>query len=218
MTDSPSSQGALQPRQRLIVIASAVAVVVVGGIIVALAITSGGGMPGPRGTSGPASASPSTSDEPSAAPSPSEGVPASPSPTGNVQPAPSVAPLDATAEIAAGVDVHISRMESVAGEAGDPGEVAGPAIRFAVTVTNGSAAPVSMQTVAVTLDYGTERTPGLELQRPGGSPLTGEITPGATAEGIYIFTVPSDQRAAIRITVDYTVDVAPIIFEGAGPQ
>jgi hypothetical protein len=91
-------------------------------------------------------------------------------------------------------------------------------VRFVVTVKNDSGPSVPLQTVAVTLDYGTDRTPGLELERPGGSALTGEVATGSSAQGVYLFTVPVDQRDLIRITVDYSVEVAPIVFEGPGPR
>lgn len=183
-------------------------------LVVAIMMTSAQ-QPNPGVASPSASPSgPSNSEEPEE-PSPSPGASEL---TGPSNPTPSATPIDAPAEALPGVQVQIVRLEAVEGTAQGPGEVAGPAVRFAVVVTNSTSTAVSLQTVVITVDYGSDRTPASELAEPGGSPLPGRVAPGQAAEGVYIFTVPIDQRDLVRITVDYSADVAPVVFEGAAPR
>ncbi len=62
--------------------------------------------------------------------------------------------------------------------------------------------------------YGADRTPAPELREPGGSPLPAAVGAGKTVTGVYIFTVPEDQRNNVTLMVDYSVDVAPLVFQG----
>lgn len=87
-----------------------------------------------------------------------------------------------------------------------------------MTVANGTDAMVSLNTAVVTVDYGSAETPASELSRPGGSSFPPTVAPGATAVGKFVFTVPSDERGQIRITVDYSVGAAPVVFEGSAPR
>lgn len=185
-------------------------------------------IPTASGSSSPtpgASPSPTSTGAPGSAPAPdAEGSPPPDSPPPDTaeppqaRPSPSQAPIGSTPDVVPGVEVAIDRLESVDGVAIRPGDVAGPAIRFAVTVANSTDATVSLDTAVVTVDYGSARTPANELIRPGGSAFPPTVEPGASSEGIFIFTVPPDDRDLVRITVDYSVDAAPIVFEGPTPR
>ena len=161
----------------------------------------------------------SAGDSPGPTDSPTPGTTSTPSgdPTPVAHATPSPVPIDEPATIEPGVTASIDTIEAVQGEARGPGEVAGPAIRFRVSITNSTSAAIDLGATVVTVDYGAERTPALELFQPGASPLPASAEPGATATAVYIFTVPVDQRGLVHITVDYTVGVPPLEFSGAVP-
>ncbi|MCU1558708.1 MAG: hypothetical protein JWN09_2703 [Microbacteriaceae bacterium] len=197
--------------RRKAIVAGAVAVAIVAGIIVAVAIansnsmnaggTSQGTNPGSSPTPTEASANPT----PSASPSIDPAVPRVP------------VPIDKPAPISPGLTAAITKFEAVQGEAKTPGEVSGPSVRITVTITNSTSAKASLATAVITAYYGDAETPALELSAPGGSPLPAEIAAGQSATGVYIFTIPVDQRGKVRIMVDYSVDVQPLVFAGAIP-
>lgn len=210
----------LSPRTRWIggaVVVSVVVVAVILSLTLPRASEDGATSASPGATS--SSSPPSESGVPSGS---ATGTPAAsaapdaPAPTG--QPAPVSTPIEAPAETVPGVAVRIERLEAVQGEAQGPGEISGPAIRFAVVVENTTGGAVPLGTVVVNLDYGTDRTPGSEIAKPGGTPLPTEVAAGATVEGVYLFSVPTDARDLVNITVDYSVDVAPVMFTGPAPR
>ena len=173
-------------------------------VLVAIQLPSGGSTPvgAPSPTDKPTPGSTST---PSGDPTP---VP---------QATPSPVPIDEPGTIEPGVTASIDTIEAVQGEAKGPGEVAGPAIRFRVSISNTTSAAIDLGATVVTVDYGADRTPALQLFEPGASPLAVSADPGATVTAVYIFTVPVDQRGLVHITVDYTVGVPPLDFTGAVP-
>ncbi|MCU1557982.1 MAG: hypothetical protein JWN09_1977 [Microbacteriaceae bacterium] len=210
---SPDKAPGTWSARRTAIVAGAIAVVIAAGAVTAVAITNSnsttaGGpsqsaMPGSSSTpTGGASVDPTPSASPSVDPS----VPAAP------------VPIDQSAAISPGLTAAITKFEAVQGVAKTPGEVSGPSVRTTVTITNNTSAKVSLATTVVTAYYGDGQTPALELSEPGGSPLPNELAAGQSATGVYIFTIPVDQRGKVRIMVDYSVNVQPLVFEGAVPQ
>jgi hypothetical protein len=203
--------------------------------------SQGGGLPlagaTGAGTTSPTSAVPSA-EEPSDAetPVPAEQPPAEepvaeepgdgPTEAPEVAPPVEAAPLPElpsvplTEDVAPvpGLVVSIDNLEAVTGEADGPGEVAGPALRFTLVLRNDGDAPVSLESTVVTAYSGPEQTPALDLRGPGGVPLPVEIAPGATVTGVFIFTVPLEDRDQVKIGVDYTVGVPIVVFEGVAPR
>ena len=155
-----------------------------------------------------------------------EPVPAAPAepqesePPVDASPLPELPPVPLTEQVAPvpGVVVSLSSLEAVQGEAQGPGEVAGPALRFTLTIRNDGAAPVSLMSTVVTVYSGPDQLPAVDLRGPGGSPLPDEVAPGATVTGVFIFTVPPEQRDQVKIGVDYTVGVPIVVFEGSAPR
>ena len=191
-----------------------VAVVVVA-VVAVTSLVIAGIAPSSPGIESSGTASPTSSED--GQPSPATPATTDPNPSPE-QPSPTAAPIQSSAEIEPGLVAELDRIEAVEGTSDRPGEIAGPALRFAVVLTNGSSATVDLQSTAITVDYGLDRTPAGELSQPGGSPLQGLIAPGSSAAGVYIFNVPVDQRDLVRITVDFSTDVAPLVFEGAVPR
>ena len=122
--------------------------------------------------------------------------------------------LDELGTIATGLTAEISRVEAVDGTARGPGEVGGPALRITVTITNTTADETSLRTAVVSCYFGAERTPAPELREPDGRPLAASVQAETAVDGVYIFTVPEDQRGNVTIMVDYSVNVAPLVFQG----
>jgi hypothetical protein len=126
-------------------------------------------------------------------------------------------PIDTPAEVVTGLTASISGIEAVDGVAKGPGEVSGPSIRFTVTIANATGAPVDLTGTVVTVDYGADRTPAGQLYEPGAVPLATSVAAGGTASGVFVFAIPPESRGLVHITVDYAVDVAPLVFAGATP-
>lgn len=146
--------------------------------------------------------------------------PESTEPAVDAAPLPELPPVPLTEQVAPvpGVVVSISSLEAVEGEAQGPGEVAGPALRFTLSMRNDGDAPVSLTSTVVTVYSGPEQTPAVDLRGPGGVPLPEEVGPGATVTGVFVFTVPPEERDQVKIGVDYTVGVPIVVFEGSAPR
>jgi hypothetical protein len=138
------------------------------------------------------------------------------------EPAPPVAlpPVALTKKVAPvpGVVFSISPLEAVEGIAQGPGEIAGPALRFTLAVRNDTAKPVSLALAVVNVYAGTERAPATELRKPGGVPLPGRVASGATATGVFVFSVPDDLRDQVQVAVDFAVGAPIVVFQGTAPR
>ncbi|PRY49339.1 hypothetical protein LY71_106116 [Geodermatophilus tzadiensis] len=203
-----------RPRPRRVVLLATLAAVVV---LAGLALVLGRG-----GSAEPASAAPdaATSGGPAAAPSPDPQtpVPVVPGPTeGGDQPPPvlSAVGLDEPAAVGDGVRATVRSVEAIDGTGYGPGNIAGPALRVTVRLDNGTAEPVSLDGVAVDLAYGADSTPGSPLDDPSRAPFSGTLAAGSSAEGVYVFTVPADQRDTVTVQVGYRPGAPVLAFTGA---
>lgn len=124
--------------------------------------------------------------------------------------------LDSESERPDGVVIALRKVESVAGEAKLPGEVAGPALRLTISIRNGTAADLSLDSVVVNGYRGAKRVPLEMLSSPGGAPFSGTVKPGDQSTGVYIFTVTPEQRADVTFTVDVTPGQPAAVFRGDG--
>ncbi|MDJ0349982.1 hypothetical protein [Cryobacterium sp. PH29-G1] len=213
------------------IIASAVLALLIVVLVVAGVAASNRAEPSAAGASASATPSQRPSSTPSAVPSsdaspdPTSAVPpeAAPGPTEVVaEPAPPAAqapvPLTDSAAAVPGVVFSIGKLEAVDGVARGPGEVGGPSLRFAVSVRNDTPDAVALTSTVVNLFFGDEQSPATELTASGGAPFPESVPPGATRQGVFVFTVPSDQRDRVRIAVDYSAGVPIVLFEGAAPR
>ncbi|MBB2923960.1 hypothetical protein [Cellulomonas cellasea] len=224
-TSTPTGPWArLGPRARAAVLALAAAVVLA---LVAwgLARTGGGG---PDGASGAASPTPTSS--PSASPDPSqtplvagattdgaepEAAPEEAAPV--TVPPPAAAPASGTvaaavgaaAEVAPQVTVTVDALERIQGDGEGPGQVDGPAVRFTVRVSNGSAGELSLVGAVVNAYFGAGQTPGVQLNGSGSAALPSTVAAGAEATGTYVFLLPADATTT-RVEV-YSVPGAAVL-------
>jgi hypothetical protein len=223
-SDVPESDA---PRRKTLMWAAVGVAVLLVVVVVAVLLTSNGGSestPGGGQTyDGSAPPSAGTTAEPSQAVSrtvPSASIPA-PTATGKptVVPTQSTtttsAPLEDTASLDNGVEIRVTDVESVQGDAQGPGEIAGPAVRVSIEVTNTSDEEVAMDLALVNVYYGEDKTPASALSGPGLAPLTGSIPAGKSATGAYVFSVPENQREQLTVEFSYSTDAPTVIFSGS---
>lgn len=202
-----------------------------GAVVVALLITWGV-LASTAGDGPPPAASPSPggSVDPSteASPGPVPGAAATPVPSGTATPDPvatvdprpgaretlAPVPLDEPVEATSEVRVELVSIEQVTGVANIAGEVGGPALRVTVEATNSGGAAFETPAVIVNLYMGDDRAPAGTVLEPGSRQFPGSIPAGASASGVFIFTVPEDARDAILIEVDLQVGEPVVLFEG----
>lgn len=126
--------------------------------------------------------------------------------------------INKKSETGPGLVFEIAGMKAVKGKAKLPGDIAGPAIRFTVKVTNTGDEGADLSTTVVGVFHGKDKTPALQLNRSDSAPLPATLKAGASAEGEYEFTVPEAERDQVLITVDHSVDSSIVAFEGSAPQ
>lgn len=224
MSTSGGAPAAVSRRTRILWLAVTAAVVLALVTVVAIGIASARNTaapgPSPSAPASTADADPTVTPTPAPTDHPATGAPSPGAPAPGNPPivVTNPLPIEATAKPETGVTVSVGSFEAVEGEAQLPGDVAGPAVRFTLSVTNGTAKTVSLATALVNVYYGAEQLPASELQEPGGVPLPAAVAAGATAQGTLVFTIPEDQRGDVLITVDYQVGEPVIAFQGAIPR
>jgi hypothetical protein len=188
-----------------------VAVLVVIALVVAVILAS-------RGAGGAGSASLGSDDDATVPAATSSPVTSQDPAEGQAPPAeaPEV-DLDATAQPVPDVDVSLGGLEAVEGVADGPGEIAGPAISFTVTVENGTEAAVSLASTVVTVTSGEDLLPADQLAT-GSEPLPSEVPAGGTVTGTFVYTVPVERRDDVRITFDYLAGTPAVVFAGDVPR
>lgn len=114
-------------------------------------------------------------------------------------------------------EVSVSKPEAIQGEAEGIGEVAGPAIRFVVTVRNTSDADLRLDAAVVTADYGKDATPATQLSQSGAKDFPATAAAGKDASGTFVFQVPTGERGIVRIFFNQSASEHVVAFKGAAP-
>ena len=173
---------------------------------------------GDGGTAAPASmptASPGASQrpEPSGGPTeePQAGAPGSPD---VLRPTAAPVAIDEPAEPEPQVEVRLTSIEPVEGEANIPGEVGGPSLRVTVTIDNATSAALDLTSAVVNLYYGADRLPAIDLLEPGKVDFPGNVRAGETASGTFVFLVPVDERDDVTVEFDLASDSTVVLFAG----
>lgn len=209
------AESAVPAKRTLLIIAALAGAAMLAIAGIAIAVSVNGSSVSPPPTTTPSSTITTDTPSPTSAPTstPEATDTAAPPATGDPVPV----DIDKPADIVPGLTASIDSIEAVQGEASGPGEVAGPSIRFDVTVVNETSGSADLTSTVVTVYYGDADTPASELRKPGGSPLPARVAAGSSATGTYIFSVPDEERGLVRIMVDYSVGVEPLVFEGSVP-
>lgn len=133
------------------------------------------------------------------------------------QPVAPPVPLVATKVVKSGVSATISELVAVEGEAIGIGEIAGPAIRFKVTVQNDTGAEISLDPAVINVSYGQDDSPASTLSGPGTVPFPASVAPGTSASGVFVFGVPKDARNLVKIYLNLDAATPIAAFEGQAP-
>lgn len=163
------------------------------------------------------SATPSASPSPEPTALPSTSAPQDGEPIESAAPIPPerpALPMDDESVDDQGIVISLVDIESVSGEASAPGETSGPAVRITARIENGSDEDLSLRYAVVNAYYGADRNPAPPIMQPGGDPFSGTIRAGASAEGVYLFSIPSDARETVTVAVDYLPGESTAIFSG----
>jgi hypothetical protein len=206
---------------------TAAVVVVVLGAIVWAALAAGGdedrsaaaGTPAASSSAAGTSGSVAPTGTPTPAPT-SAATPASTAPVDPVTAAEQLPPflpavaLDQPASVG-GLSIEVASVEAINGQAKGPGNVAGPALRVTLRISNGTDAAAAVDAVAVNLAYGPDAAAASPLEDPSESPFTGSVAPGGTAEGTYVFSVPTDGRDPVSVSVGHAAAAPIAVFTGS---
>ena len=122
--------------------------------------------------------------------------------------------LDKTGNFGTGLKVKLTDIKAVKGVAQAPGEIAGPALRITLRAMNDSKKDISLDSVTAAVTYGKDRIPAVELS-DGRRPFSGKLKGGASKNGVYIYTVPADERNDVRVEVSYSGEAPTVAFEGS---
>ena len=221
-TQSPGNRFA--GTRRRVWLGAAVAVVVVVLTVVSLLLSGGDDDRTPSAAAGETTASTTTAPPvvatptaPTPAPTP-ETTPEPTGPTGNVDdppPSRSAVALDAAAQVGDGVSASLVSLDAIEGTATGPGNIAGPALRITVRIENGTDEPVSLGGVVVDLASGRDLVPASPLDDPSTAPFAGTVAPGEHADGVYVFTIPEEDRGSVTVSVGYQAGAPLMVFTGS---
>ncbi len=126
-------------------------------------------------------------------------------------------PLVAKKEVKSGVSATITELEAVQGEAMGVGEVAGPSLRFKVTVTNDTGSDIPLDTALVTVSFGKDSEPASALSGPNTSAFPDKVKAGTSASAVYVFNVPREARDQVTIYFNLDAGTPIATFEGKAP-
>jgi hypothetical protein len=116
------------------------------------------------------------------------------------------------AKLSGGMTAKIVSIDHVDAKAIRAGETAGSAIKVTIALANTTGKDVSLSQVAVNAYYGSKSTPAVALT-DGAKPLHGALANGATASGVYLFSVPADQRDSAVVTMTDAAGAAVTVFK-----
>lgn len=121
--------------------------------------------------------------------------------------------MTATGDYGNGVTVTLAALESITTTAELPGEIAGPGVAVTVRVVNAGSGAIDLSNVVVDLQDAAG-TPAIPMSASPAAPFSGSLAPGATADGVYVFTLPATYTGPATVSVTYTVDAPVVVFTG----
>lgn len=205
--------------RRRVVLASGAAllVAVLVAVVVALALGDDDEVTAAGDAADASAAASTTAAPPELAPAPVTPEPAGPTEDATELPA-SLAPVGFDEQAAAGdgVVADVVSLEGIDATGVGAGNIAGPALRVTVRITNGTTGPISLDGVAVDLAHGVEQLPASPIGDPSTALFGGILQPAASAVGVYVFTVPADDRELVTLSVGYQAGAPFMVFTGSG--
>ncbi|MET0819337.1 MAG: DUF4352 domain-containing protein [Aeromicrobium sp.] len=122
-------------------------------------------------------------------------------------------PLTDSAKLSGSITVRVTRVTSKVVRGIGPGESTSPAVVATVEIDNGSSKSLNIDSAIVTLTFGKKADVGLPMT-DGSRPFTGQLKPGASATGTYVFGVPKASQKSINLSVAYSAAVPVAQFKG----
>ncbi|HXD62002.1 MAG TPA: hypothetical protein VN619_08755 [Lacisediminihabitans sp.] len=213
----PLSSTESAARRRTIIIVVAIIVVVLAAVAILAAIGFGGAArqhraattssPTPRASASetpiPQATATSTTPAPDATADPRFGAPVA-----------QTVPKDASADFGDTVTARITSITSTTATGTGVGEVSGPAVRVALSITNGTGSQISLNGVTVNAYYGSAMTPASPVGTQDDKTFGGNLGASKTASGSYEFSVPKDQQSSLVITVSRAAGEPIVVFQG----
>lgn len=133
------------------------------------------------------------------------------------QPVAPAVDLKSKKTVKGGVSATITEMAAVQGIAEGIGEVAGPALRFKVTVLNDTAEALALDGAVVDVSYGDDEQPASQLSGPDPAAFPASVAPGESGVGVFIFAVPLEARDKVRIHFNLEAETPIATFAGTAP-
>jgi hypothetical protein len=173
--------------------------------------------PGPDDTGTP-TAEPTTGPAPGAdAPGPAPDDAPAPTAVPELPPVPLTDGSSGTAEFGTEVAARLAGVARVDGQGQGLGEDSGPALAVTVQMDNGTAEPLDLSFVAVTLLDDAGNPGQVLLGDPRSAPFTGPLAPGGTAEATYVLRLPDPGTTGVTVTVSYGAEAPTAVFTGPVP-
>ncbi|MEO5833180.1 MAG: hypothetical protein ABIR83_07385 [Nakamurella sp.] len=122
-------------------------------------------------------------------------------------------PVSGTGDYGNGVTVRLAALNGMTTTAELPGEIAGPGAALTVRIVNSTVEAIDLGNVVVDLQDATAM-PAIPMSTSPAAPFTGSLAAGATAEGVYVFTLPASYTGPATVSVTYTVDAPVVVFTG----
>jgi hypothetical protein len=97
-----------------------------------------------------------------------------------------------------------------------PGEIPGrPLTTMRIRFANGSAKPVNMNEVVVTVVYGADRRLASPVYQADAADFHSTVAPGGSTVATYAFSVPTSDLGDVTMTVDFDGLHAAATFSGS---
>ena len=105
-------------------------------------------------------------------------------------------------EVAPGLVVSAEALKNVNITGVGPGELSGSGVSVTVHVANGTDAVVDLGGFAVNAYYG--KVPAIPSLGSSADQLAGELAPGGSASGVYLFVKPDGGTGALRLEIEHS--------------
>lgn len=123
-------------------------------------------------------------------------------------------PADQPGDFGSGVSARVVSMTAVDGVGAGPGESSAPAVAVTVEIQNSSSDAIGLDSVQVDLRT-SDDLPASPLSGAPAAPLAGSLAPGESRSGVYVFDVPTGDRADLRLLLSYSTQAPVLQFTGS---
>ncbi|MFD1720820.1 hypothetical protein [Amnibacterium endophyticum] len=158
--------------------------------------------------------------DPTAAPSTSAPATSAPAATPSPVPTPGATvstPITSDAPIRADLTAEVTSMKAVTVKTSSPGEIGGPGVRFAITVTNTTDRTVSLVDTVVNAAAGRYGDPAYLIDSSS-RPFPSSVAAGRSVTGVYVFTIPRSDRGKVVVSLDTSTSNPVVAFTGKAPR